>query len=136
MVFRDAVECVGGGGDCGARAFADSVCARRVVDDGQCENKVDVEFDVVSPGEAIQSVIDEVRDSGLRSNVRRPVINLLKSSSACFDRGLCDSGVRQLAAFIQKVNAQIDPVDPDLADDLIAIASQILDQIVCPTPRP
>ncbi len=109
---------------------------RLVVDDGQCQDTTDIEFDVVSPGEAIQSVIDQVQDSYLRAKVRRPLISLLKSASACFDRGLCDSGVRQLAAFIQKVHAQLDVEYPELADDLIDTASEILDQIECPTPRP
>ncbi len=109
---------------------------RLVVDDGQCQDTADIEFDVVSPGEAIQSVIDQIQDSYLRAKVRRPLISLLKSASACFDRGLCDSGVRQLAAFIQKVHAQLDTEYPELADDLIDTASEILDQIECPTPRP
>ncbi len=109
---------------------------RLVVDDGKCQDQVDIEFEVVSPGEALQALIDEIGDAGLQSRVRRPLIALLKSASACFDRGLCDSGVRQLRAFIQKVHAQLEPISPVVAQDLAETVTEILDQIECPAANP
>ncbi len=104
---------------------------RLVVDDGQCTDSMDVDIHIISPSEAIDAVIQDVKDGGLGSRNRRPLISLLKSASACFDRGLCDSGVRQLEAFIRKVRAQIEPEKPIVAEQLIGKAQEILDNVTC-----
>ncbi len=107
---------------------------RLVVDDGQCQDTMDVDIHIISPSEAIDAVIQDVKDGGLGSRNRRPLISLLKSASACFDRGLCDSGVRQLQAFIRKVQAQIEPEKPELAQYLIGKAQEVLDHVDCGQP--
>ncbi len=107
---------------------------RLVVDDGQCEDTMDVDIHVITPAEAIAAVIDDIKGAALGSRNRRPLISLLKSASACFDRCLCDSGVRQLQAFVRKVQAQIEPEKPDLAAMLIGKAQEILDRVDCGQP--
>ncbi len=107
---------------------------RLVVDDGQCEDTMDVDLHVITPAEAIAAVIDDIKGASMGSRNRRPLISLLKSASACFDRCLCDSGVRQIQAFVRKVQAQIEPEKPDLAAMLIGKAQEILDQVDCGQP--
>ncbi len=107
---------------------------RLVVDDGQCLDTMDVDIHIITPAEGIDALIEDIKGAGLGSRNRRPLISLLKSASACFDRCLCDSGVRQLNAFINKVRAQILTEKPELAATLIEKAQALLDSVDCGQP--
>ncbi len=107
---------------------------RLVVDDGQCHDSMDVDIHVITPAEGIAALIDDINTAGLGSRNRRPLISLLKSASACYDRCLCESGVKQLNAFINKVRAQIQPQYPGVASDLTAKAQALLDATKCGNP--
>ncbi len=107
---------------------------RLVVDDGRCTDTMDVDIHIITPAEAIDALISDVQAAGLGSRNRRPLISLLKSSAACFDRCLCASGVRQLEAFIRKVRAQVSAEKPVLAEQLMGKAQEILDHVDCGQP--
>ncbi len=107
---------------------------RLVVDDGQCHDSMDVDIHVITPAEGIAALIDDINTAGLGSRNRRPLISLLKSASACYDRCLCESGVKQLNAFINKVRAQVQPDFPGVASELTAKAQALLDATQCGNP--
>ncbi len=122
----------------GARAFTTlepgMYTIRLVVDDGRCQDSMEVDIHVITPAEGIAALIDDVNTGSLGSRNRRPLISLLKSASACYDRCLCESGVKQLNAFINKVRAQLEPSRPETAADLIAKAQALLDATNCGQP--
>ncbi len=95
---------------------------------------MDIERRVIRAAEGIAALIDDINTAGLGSRNRRPLISLLKSASACYDRCLCESGVKQLNAFINKVRAQIQPQYPGVASDLTAKAQALLDATKCGNP--
>ncbi len=109
---------------------------RLVVDDGHCQDHMDVDIHVITPAEGIAALVDDINSTGLGSRNRRPLISLLKSASACYDRCLCESGVKQLNAFINKVRAQVEPSRPEVAADLVAKAQALLDATTCGSSTP
>jgi hypothetical protein len=102
------------------------------VNDGRCVGTVEIEVEIITPGEAMDVLIAAVNNGDLGRNQKRPLIASLKAASASFDRGGCQSGLNQLQAFINKVRAQVARVNPVLATELIRLAGQLSTRVECP----
>jgi hypothetical protein len=102
------------------------------VNDGRCVGTIELEVEIITPGEAVDVLIAAVNNADLGRNHKRPLIASLKAASASFDRGSCQSGVNQLQAFINKVRAQVSRENPVLAAELIRLASQLSARVECP----
>jgi len=103
-----------------------------VVDDGIAVASDTVEVRVITAAEAVEDLISKVNGADIDRKTKRPFIASLKASAASFDRGSNQSGVNQLAAFQNKVRAQIARNDPALAEELIAEAQAIIDALQAP----
>jgi 2'-5' RNA ligase len=57
---------------------------------------------------------------------KQPLLATLADASAAIERGNTTVALNQLSAFQNKVRAQVAPANAALADDLVAIAQQIL----------
>jgi len=102
-----------------------------VVDDGHCSATASVTVEVLSACEAVELLIEKVDNADLGRRNKRPLIASLKAACASFDRGDCNSGVRQLEAFQNKARAQIGNVNASLADEIVAYVQKVLDCIDC-----
>jgi hypothetical protein len=102
-----------------------------VVDDGHCSATASITVEVESACEAVERLIEKVDNADLDRRNKRPLIASLKAACASFDRGDCFSGVNQLNAFRNKVRAQLSRSNPDVADDLIALADKVIGCIHC-----
>jgi hypothetical protein len=76
----------------------------------------------------IEQLILFVQNSDLRPKNKQPLLAILAAASASFDRGNTLSGSNQLAAFQNKVSAQVARVDLALANQLIEAAQEIIDR--------
>jgi len=81
-----------------------------------------VTVEVIMPCEASGIAIDCVNNSDLPRNRVRPLIASLTAACASFDRGNVTSALNQLHAFQNKVDAQVAPSNPALAQKLIDTA--------------
>jgi hypothetical protein len=90
-------------------------------------NSSSVIFEVISPIQAANSIIELLNHSGLADNRIQPLVVSLKAVQTSFDRGNIGRGINQLEAFQNKVRAQIAPIDPELAQQLIQAAQGIID---------
>jgi hypothetical protein len=86
-----------------------------------------VSFAIVSPGEAIETILLHLNESDLGSKNKRPLIASLKAAVASFDRGSRNAGISQLQAFENKLRAQVAPHDPSLATGLSEAIQRILE---------
>jgi hypothetical protein len=89
-----------------------------LVDDGEDVGSVEVEFEVITPATALEEVVWMVAESGLERNRKQPLLASLKVAGASFDRGSVGSAINQLEAFLNKVRAQVAPLDEELAAEL------------------
>jgi hypothetical protein len=103
-----------------------------LVDDGRCSGSASVTVEVLTAGEAVDALIDDVNNADLGRSNKRPLIASLKAAIASLDRGSCESGKNQLHAFVNKVRAQIARSNPAVAADLTSLATAIIDAIDCP----
>ncbi len=90
-------------------------------------NSSSVSFNVISPREAANRILEFLNQSGLPDNRIQPLAVSLEAAQASFDRGNNGSGINQLTAFQSKVKAQINRIDPQLAQQLIQAAQSIVD---------
>jgi hypothetical protein len=100
-----------------------------VVNDGQADGTATVQVDVLSGSEAVEELVLVVNDSIVERKNKRPFLASLKAAAASFDRGSLSSGPNQLKAFQNKTRAQIGRQNPDVADEWIRIAQEIMDAI-------
>ncbi|PYJ02240.1 MAG: hypothetical protein DME25_16550, partial [Verrucomicrobia bacterium] len=77
---------------------------------------------VITAGEAVDDLVQQVDQANLERRNKRPLIASLKVGTASFDRGNFESGANQLRASQNKIRAQVAPVDAALASSLIAAA--------------
>jgi hypothetical protein len=77
-------------------------------------------------------VITLVADSNLSANRKRPLIATLAAACASFQDGRLGPGINQLQAFQNKVQTQVAPSNPALAQQLIAAAQAIIDALSGP----
>jgi hypothetical protein len=90
-------------------------------------NSTSLTFEVISPLEAANNIIELINHSGLADNRMQPLVVALKSVQASFERGNIGAGINHLMALQNKVRAQIAQIDPHLAQQLIQTAQAIID---------
>ena len=90
-------------------------------------NSASVALEIITDADAVTILVGLVEDSDLSFRQIRPLISTLQASVASFQRGSYTAGMNQLHAFQNKVAAQIAPLDPELAAELIEAAQQIID---------
>lgn len=100
-----------------------------LVDDGQDSDTDTIQVRVLTAGEAVEELILLVNEGSFERKNKRPFIASLKAAAASFDRGNTTSGANQLAAFQNKVRAQLGKTDPVAAAALIQAAQAILDAL-------
>jgi hypothetical protein len=99
------------------------------VNDGALTNLANEIVEVVSPAQGLGIIIAYIEETDLGRRNGRPLIASLKAAAASFDECHPIPGVNQLAAFQNKVRAQIAPLDEELAGKLIEAAQQIIDAV-------
>ena len=103
-----------------------------VVSDGMASGAAEVDFEIITPAAAVGQVLMLVDEAGLSTKTKQPLIVSLIAAMASFDRGNMIAGANQLAAFHNKVRAQITPFAPEQAARLMAAAQKILDVLSGP----
>jgi hypothetical protein len=96
------------------------------VSDGVCQDTDEILVAVITAGEAVDEIIGAINDSDIARGNKRPFIATLKAVVASFDRGNTRSALGQLAAFQNKVRAQVE--NPEAAT-WIAMAQAIIDAV-------
>jgi len=87
---------------------------------------------ILSPFQALQGLIWEVRDMELDAGVARPLEAALAAATASFQRGNWQLGVIQLESFEGRVQMLLAPNEPGLAEQWVAATQEIVDQLVPP----
>jgi hypothetical protein len=98
-----------------------------VADDGRATGTAQVEFEVISAGDAVESIASKLQGSTLPGSLRRPLAATLTVAADTFDAGNFDIGVHHLQSFQNKVRNRVQPVDPDLAALLTNAAQAIIE---------
>jgi hypothetical protein len=98
---------------------------------GGASCSTNLNFCVVTAGEATEQCIELVSQSELSRLKKRPLIASLRAAVASFDRGDSIPALNQLNAFQQKVRSQVAPHDPALAESFITCAQRIIDAVAC-----
>jgi hypothetical protein len=94
------------------------------VDDGLATNTQSFTVQVITPGEAVQELMDLVNAEASKPN---PLNASLRAALKSIDRGNTTPAINQLQAFEHKVSAQVSGDDPALADNFTHAAEQIID---------
>lgn len=95
-----------------------------VVGDGMLEDTNAVTVEVLTTAQAVERLAAAVNASASRPH---PLLATLTAALASIDRNNPVSAINQLLAFQNKVRAQLTPLDPVLADDLLRQAQEIID---------
>ena len=103
-----------------------------VVSDGTDSGTAMVTLEVITPAEAVGTVIAFIEESNLGRRNARPLIASLKAAAESFDAGNTIPALNQLQAFQKKVQAQIAPSDPALAQQLIDGAQAVINALSGP----
>lgn len=102
------------------------------VNDGSCTATSPLVVVVISPCDTVHTLIALVEGSSLSPNRTRPLIATLAAACAAFEDGRSIPGIKQLQAFQNKVQSQVAPSAPALAQQLTAIAQAIIDALSGP----
>lgn len=102
-----------------------------VVSDGQATGTNSATFEVITPSEAV-GLIAILLEEGNPNGKNNPLLASLNGAMRAFDRGNLKPALNELNAFQNKVRAQIEPTDPDLAEKLIASAQTIINEFTPP----
>jgi len=97
---------------------------------GNCETGylIDITFTGgTPPGPAISDLIARLDGSGLSRRQKRPLLAALEAARASLAGGNCQTAIKQLHAFQNKVHAQVRGSDVTLADAFITDAETIID---------
>jgi hypothetical protein len=105
---------------------------RLVVNDGKATGTANVTVKVISPADAVAEVSRFLNDSTLAQIRKRPLLATLEAAVASFGKGDFTPALNQLAAFQNKVRAQVAPEDPALADSLAQAVQRITDALTNP----
>lgn len=89
-------------------------------------NSTSVTVEVISPALAVEILMGMVADSDLSSRAQRPLLATLKATLGAFERSDITPGINELGAFENKVQAQVAPTEPVLAQQLINAAQAII----------
>jgi hypothetical protein len=95
-----------------------------VVNDGLLARTNSVTVEIITTGQAVERLADIVEEGAENPG---PLLASMRAALAAIDRSHPATAINQLEAFINKVQAQVAPVDPELAAQLIAEAQTIID---------
>lgn len=95
------------------------------VTDGAATSTATSTIDVLPPAAAVTELMLAVINSEPPQNRKNPLLVTLAAARSSFERGNYTSGLNQLAAFQNKVRAQIVPINPDLAAALVSAATDL-----------
>jgi len=95
-----------------------------VVNDGLLARTNTVTVEVITTGQAVERLADIVEEG---TEKPASLLASLRAALASIDRSNPATAINQLQAFQNKVQAQVAPVDPELAAQLIAEAQVIID---------
>lgn len=96
---------------------------------GSADVPAGVAVEVITPGTAVRRIIQSTAEADLGARNKQPLLASLNAAQISFDRNNSTSGLNQLAAFQNKVRAQIAPSNPALADQLAVGAQEIIDAL-------
>jgi hypothetical protein len=96
------------------------------VDDGSASGSATLVLEVITPAQAVAELILFVEESGLARNQKQPLLASLNAAAASFARCHIIPGINQLEAFQNKIDAQIKPLNPALAEELFRISEEII----------
>jgi hypothetical protein len=99
------------------------------VGDGAAAGTASVSFEVVTPSEAVDILLDLLASEGLSRREVRPLLATLRAASAAFDRGLWQTGLNILGAFENKVQAQLQSSRPALCGELLTMTDRIVERL-------
>jgi len=99
------------------------------VSDGRCSDTKCVTVEVISPCQAIGTLMLAIEDSSLPRSQQRPLLATLRAACAAFERGDTVPAVNQLEAFQNKVRALVQPDTTALAQQLIDCAQAIINGV-------
>ncbi|MEO5804574.1 MAG: Ig-like domain-containing protein [Verrucomicrobiota bacterium] len=84
-------------------------------------------LEVITPSQAVAELILVVNDSNLNRTQKQLLVANLKGAVALFARCHVDPAINQLEVFQNKVQVQIDPINPILAQELLQISNEIIE---------
>ena len=105
-----------------------------IVEDGSgAMGEATATIEVLTGCEAVEELIMVVEESVIERQNKRQFLATLKTACAAFDRGSVGSALNRLEhAFQNKVRAQVGRDNPDVAEEWIRIAQEIVDAISNP----
>jgi len=98
-----------------------------VVSDGTDQGTDTLRVQVITACEAVGALMFQVDQADLPRNNKMPLLTTLRGACASFDRGELRAASNQLHAFQNKVRAQIEPGNPQVASDWIHVSQEIID---------
>jgi hypothetical protein len=100
-----------------------------VVDDGALAAENTITVQVITAAEAVNQLVSQLGAADLLDQNKQPLLATLNAATASFERGNFTAGRNQLAAFQNKVHAQIAHSKPALAAELSQAARTIIDAV-------
>lgn len=97
-----------------------------MVSDGMASASQAFAVEVITTADAVDRLITLVQTNVDKANA---LVASLRAALAAIDRSQPETAINQLEAFINKVQAQLEPTDPALAAQLIADAQAIIDAL-------
>lgn len=102
------------------------------VSDGQDTGTTSVTFEVIRPSRAVAQIYVLLEDADIKPRNKQPLFASLDAAIAAFERDNFTAGLNVLEAFIHKVQAQVAPVDPVLAEELVRATREIITALQAP----
>ncbi len=102
-----------------------------VVSDGHDSGTTNINFEIIRPSGGVAE-IRLLLDEGNVPRNSQPLYASLDAAAAAFERGNFTAGANTLEAFVKKVQAQVAPLNPLLAQELIHLAQQIITAVEAP----
>lgn len=97
------------------------------VNDGMASGSQNFAIEVITTSQAVDRLTALVQTGS--TNNTQALVASLEATLASIDRSQPQAAINQLEAFINKVQAQLEPDDPDLAAQLITDAQAIIDSL-------
>ena len=104
-----------------------------MVDDGKCFGRTNVHFEVVTACDLVENLIQDINNSTLPRNKKRPLIDSLKKICKIFEKDKKNEfkyAVKKLEAFQKKLKGELKNYPVQQAQ-FNASAQRIIDAITC-----
>jgi hypothetical protein len=100
-----------------------------VVSDGFTSSTAGLTFEVIPPATAVDQLLLLTADTDSLARSQRPLLESLVAAETSFGKYQFHTGVNQLQAFQNKVQAQVVPFSPALASELMSAAVLIANTV-------